>query len=306
MGKVECFKIRLCKTDSLFDFEKWIVIKDIIPERHLFKEPTTILADPFLFVKDNTLFLFYENKKMYQNGVISMIKTVDLIHWTDPITVLKESCHLSYPWVFEENGSVYMIPETSGLKSIRLYKGNEDLTRFEFDRSILFDTDIYNGGFSFSDSSIYKKDNIYYLMTTVNNGKNNILKLYISKSLYGDYIEHPNAILRSDNSYGRNAGSLFYWEKQLYRVAQDCKYRYGDNVNLLAITDLSDTSYNEVTIKDKILPSQIPFYKEGGHQFNVVKFKKHIIIATDAKEYHNFFFRRILHKLKIDNLRYFK
>lgn len=298
MKKIECFKVRICKADSIFDSENWMPIIDLVPKYNgLFAEPTTILADPFLFVKDDSLFLFYEDKKMYHDGVISMIKTTDLVHWTDPVVVLKESCHLSYPWVFEENGQIYMIPETSGLKSIRLYEANEDLTHFKFIKTILHDTDTFDGGFSFSDSSIFKLDNKYYLITTINNGCNNMLKLYVSNYFDGGYIEHPQSVITSNNKYARNAGSMFRWENQLFRVAQDCEYKYGDNVHLLTVTELTPDLYKERVLKENILSSHISFYKEGGHQFNFVNFKGKNIIATDAKEYHNFIFKRIMHKL---------
>lgn len=294
----ECFKIKICKSDDLLNSENWQTVKEIKCEAFgFFREPTTIVADPFLFVKDDTLYLFYENKKMYHNGVISMTKTVDLVHWSAPITVLEEQCHLSYPWVFEENGHTYMIPETCGLNSIRLYEGNENLTDFKFVKTLLVDDVGYDDGFSFSDSSFYIKDGIYYLMTTVNDGTNNILKLFVSNKIDGKYSEHPQSPVCSDNKYGRNAGSLFEYNGKLYRVAQDCEKRYGDNVNLLEVEKLDPYKYEEQVVRDNMICRDIPFYKEGGHQFNVVKFKDKYIIATDAKEYHSFIIPRILHKL---------
>lgn len=126
MDKVECFKIKLYKTTQPLDISKWESIKELSGIQSL-GEPSSILADPFLFVKDGTLFLFYEDKKLFHNGVIAMISTKDLVSWTEPVVVLKESCHLSYPWVFEKNGSIYMIPETCGLNSIRENPGLVDL-----------------------------------------------------------------------------------------------------------------------------------------------------------------------------------
>ena len=42
-----------------------------------------------------------------------MVSTDDLKHWTKPISILNdEGTHFSFPYVFEDNGSVYMIPET--------------------------------------------------------------------------------------------------------------------------------------------------------------------------------------------------
>ena len=298
MNKIECFKIRILKSDNINNVGGWSQIKDILCDTLLcLKEPTTIVADPFLFIKDDTLYLFYEDKKMYHNGVITMIKTSDLMHWSDPVTVLKEPCHLSYPWVFEENGRIYMIPETCSLNSIRLYEANENLTKFSYVKTILTDSREYADGFSFSDTSIYKKDGYYYLMTTINDGETNILRLYISDKFDTGYMEHPMSPICSNNNYGRNAGSLFKYESRLYRVAQNCEKRYGDNVNLLEIEEMSPTVYKERSVKDDILPTSVSFYREGGHQFNMVKFRDQYVIATDAKEYNRFLSNRVLHKL---------
>lgn len=300
MRKVECFKIRICTAKTPFHSIGQNVIKEILCTHNLcVNEPITIVADPFLFVKDDTLFLFYEDKKMYHNGVISMISTTDLVSWTEPVTVLRETCHLSYPWVFLENNEVYMIPETCGLKEIRLYKANDSLTDFKYVKTILKDEFDRENGFSFSDTSILKKEDIYYLMTTVNDNGTNVLKLYISESLDGGYTEHPCSPICIGNKYGRNAGSLFEYEGKLLREAQDCVERYGDNVHLIEVKTMNKVEYKEQPIRDFIIPTNTPFYKEGGHQFNLVKFKGKYVIATDAKEYHYYILNRILHKLGV-------
>lgn len=298
MKKVECFKIQLLESNRYFDLSKArSLLKIMCGKTSLLSEPTSIFADPFLFVKQGTLYLFYEDKKLYHKGTISMTKTTDLLEWTAPVTVLEESCHLSYPWVFEEGGHVYMIPETCELKEIRLYEADEELQKFTYVKTILNDGNVYTDGFSFSDTSIYYNDGMYYLMTTVNDGKKNILKLYISDKFDEGYREHPMSPISADNMYGRNAGSLLEIDGQLYRVAQDCKKRYGDNVNLLIIEEMNKATYHERVVKNSIIPETIPFYNEGGHQFNIVEFKGRHIIATDAKEYHYFMLDRVKRKL---------
>lgn len=302
MKKIECFKIRIEKTKKTFELSSGNIIKEINCSKYSsLMEPTTIVADPFLFVNNETLFLFYEDKRMYKNGVISMTSTKDLKNWSKPVVVLREECHLSYPWVFEEKGHIYMIPETCGLKEIRLYEGLPDLTSFKFVKTIMHDEKSYTDGFSFSDSSIQKKDGIFYLMTTINDGKDNILKLYFSDKLEGGYKEHPMSPLYVGNKYGRNAGCLIEKDGKLLRVAQDCIERYGDNVHLLEITKISPTEYYEKSLRDNLLPTDIEFYREGGHQFNMVKFRDEYIIATDAKEYHMFCISRILKRLGFYN-----
>ena len=102
-------------------------------------KPLLTQADPFLFVKDDTLYLFFE--KVYAGirewGRIAMTKTTDFIHWTEPVDVLSLSYHLSFPFVFEDNGEVYMIPESNEADAVCLYRANGDLTEFTFVRNLV-------------------------------------------------------------------------------------------------------------------------------------------------------------------------
>ena len=74
-------------------------------------------------------------------------------------------------------------------------------------------------------------------------------------------------------------------------------HRYGDNVNVSVINKLTPTEYEEYLVQEKIIPTDVPFYKEGGHQFNVTKFNGKWIVATDAKEYHSLLLHRVIRKL---------
>ena len=94
-------------------------------------KPVITQADPFLFVRGDELYLFFEHQRAGESGRIAMMKTRDLQTWTEPVSVLQEPFHLSFPHVFEDGGKVYMIPETQAADSVRLYcaDGN-DLSHF--------------------------------------------------------------------------------------------------------------------------------------------------------------------------------
>lgn len=286
MRKVECFKIRLAITASPFNIKGFKTLKIIHSPKWLFLiNPTIIEADPFLFVHKDILYLFFESKKYNEPGVINMIYTKDLKTWSKPITVLKEKFHLSYPFVFEDDGVIYMIPETCADNSIRIYKANNSLTSFIFEKQIIKKAPQNDIIISYSDNSIFKKGNIYYLMTTINyNGVNN-LELYTSNSLLGEYTKHPLSPIIKSNKFGRNGGAIFEYNKELYRPSQDCTKRYGDDVQISKIDKLSTKEYQETLLLDNLLASKHDFYKEGGHHCNIVYFNNLLIQATDAKEY---------------------
>ena len=139
MRKIECFKIRILEDngDHIWEIGHQRPIHDIVCDHFSSSlNPVTIVADPFLFVYQDKLFLFYEKKRNYSPGVICMTCTEDLTHWSNSVVVLEEHFHLSYPYVFEEKGNVYMIPETSAVGDIRLYKAynNEVETDLIFEK----------------------------------------------------------------------------------------------------------------------------------------------------------------------------
>ena len=302
MSKTECFKIcLLIKND-----EEFLDIKD---SQELIKihfdtdgkiNPVIIVADPFLYVHNDELYLFYEEKRLFTPGILRMVKTKDLKEWTKPVTVLQESFHLSYPYVFEDDGNVYMIPETCNAKEIRLYiADNDKLTHFsQVDVLVSHKQKDKHITIDYSDSSVLKKDNTYYLMTTLEIDNENQLFLYTSNKLEGPYKEHLASPICKSNKFGRNAGSLIQRGEKFYRVAQDCEKRYGDNVHLFEVKEMNETTYHEVLLKENLYDNSLPFYKEGGHQFNIIEFNGKLIIATDAKEYHRFLITKLINKMK--------
>lgn len=246
--------------------------------------PVMIKADPFFFVENDILHLFYEEKRVFGLGKIKMIMTKDLKNWSTPKTVLKENFHLSFPFVFKCGTNYYMIPETEEDDSIRLYKSeNEELTQWNLVNIILSATRTNSMQINYSDSCIWYKDGIYYLFTSQKcNGIYQLL-LYMSKELGGTYEPHPKSPICVSNRYGRNGGALFMHADKLYRPSQDCSISYGANVSIHEIITLTTTEYEECLCMDDIVPREKDIYVSGGHHFNVTEYLGKYIIATDGK-----------------------
>lgn len=306
MTKLECFNIGLFEIasaskdfslDNVSLYDKKVF--ELKSENFFHANPVTIAADPFLFVHNDVLFLFYEELRFCTQGVIKMVKTKDLKNWSEPITVLQESFHLSYPYVFEDNGIVYMIPETCAAGEVRLYKAMDDgLTSFALDSTLIReDNKNKEVDIDYSDSSVYKKESLYYLMTTRRVNGTYTLYLYVSDNLHGPYRVHPMSPVCISNKYGRNAGCLINSNDKLYRVAQDCEKKYGDNVHLFEVLKMDENDYQEKLVKENLFNSDAAFHKEGGHQFNMISFLGKSIIAIDAKEYKNYWLYRIVTKI---------
>ena len=69
--------------------------------------------------KNNTICFVEEKKLSEQNGFITAIKLINNKYKVLG-KVLSEDFHLSYPYVFKDGANIFMCPETSQKKEIRL------------------------------------------------------------------------------------------------------------------------------------------------------------------------------------------
>ena len=247
-------------------------------------KPLLTQADPFLYVKEETLYLFYESQRSGDRGLIRMMKTNNLVDWTEPVTVLQEPFHLSFPFVFDYGSSIYMIPESQVTDSIRLYKGNEDLTDFTLERIILSKPRTSDVKFNFCDSHILIKDNLFYLFTSVAYKWTYHLELYYTDDLlHHEFVEHPSSPIYVGNDFGRSGGSIIHLDDNYYRISQNCSKGYGGNISLHRITVLDEYYYREDLCMENVLHTGGRIYRDGGHQLNVVKYNNEYIYATDFR-----------------------
>lgn len=277
------FNIRVLEkreTDPFFSTDGGGVL-DIISDTSLFNvNAPSILADPFLFVKGKELFLFYEHQDKWIGGKgrLCMRKTMNLKDWADEVDVLVEPFHLSYPWVFEDNGTVYMLPETGNDNSIRLYTAKDDsLTKWELVKKIVDD------GLPWKDSVIYHKEGYYYLFTSHNVNHRQEQHLFVANDLMGPYTEHPMSPIYIGADGGRNAGSIIEYDGDIYRPVQVCIHSYGEQTSIMKIEMLTPTEYKETQYKKNIIDTKDRAYREGGHQFNPIQFNGKWIVATDNR-----------------------
>ena len=267
--------------EPLFSMEGGKTLLNVKSEKGMFNpNASVILADPFLFVKDGTLYLFYEHlTRWFGKGRICMRSTKDLKTWTEEQDVLVEQFHLSFPYVFEDEGKVYMLPETGGDKSITLYEAADDtLTSWRKVKKLMEDEDPWY------DSIIHKKNGKYYLFTGHDDNVHQVQHLFVADNLMGPYIEHPCSPICEGRDRGRNAGSLIEKDGALYRPVQVCVNGYGEQTSVIRINTLTPTEYKETLYKNDIIDTTIFPYKMGGHQWNPVEFQGKRIVATDYRE----------------------
>ena len=252
------------------------------PDRHF--SPQSLLrtryhqvtgyADPFLFVHDGWLYLFYEEEHLEAPAPICAKRTRDLKHWESLGVVLKEPHHLSYPNVFEYDGNIYMLPETRECGAVILYKAVDFPYRWEKYKVLV-------EGDKFVDSCVLEQEGKWYLFTTSWLDEGGRLRLFVSDTLTGEYTEHPMSPIVEGFASSRCGGAVFQHEGKLFRPAQDCSNYYGEDLKLYEITKLSPTEYEEQFVHSMIDKKQ-EWNPMGGHHFNTAVFNGKQIVVMDG------------------------
>lgn len=293
IGKFQTPVFNICvgiaECDDLFDLTNIEKVRHILSTKYFFaRNPIVIEADPFLFVREDTLYLFYEEQTRYPGkGVLKMTSTKDLKNWTKDIIVLKEPFHLSYPFVFEYNGKTYLMPETGHNRDIRLYEMSDDMSSCRYVKTLL-------AGENYVDSCIFRHDGVNYLFTAVKNGPDYEARIYIGDNNLDNWQLHPASPISTDNKDARCGGSIITTNGSNYRIAQDCSGLYGGGLGANLIECLTPAAYRESKCRS-LFPNKK--YRHGGHQYSSVIFKGERVVAFDYLT-KNIYLRDIADRIK--------
>jgi hypothetical protein len=88
----------------------------------------------------------------------------------------------------------------------------------------------------------------------------------------------------SDRRVARCGGGLFRTRAGLVRVAQDCSTTYGENLNLLAVDEISESTYSEHLLREHLYPCDRPWNRLGTHHLSYVPFRARTIVAVDGRQ----------------------
>jgi hypothetical protein len=206
------------------------------------------VADPFIIRVGGLWYMFFEILPSEdEKGVIGVASSRDAMAWRYHQVVLSEPFHLSYPYVFEQDGEFYMIPESHQDKTVRLYKALEFPNRWEHVCNLL-------EGDEYADCSPFQYRGNWWMFAGHGGPPchSNVLKLFHAKHLTGPWIEHPASPVISDNhAIARPGGRVVEWEGRLLRFTQDCHPHYGLRLRAFEIHELTLDSYQEKSAADE-------------------------------------------------------
>ncbi|CAL9120051.1 unnamed protein product [Musa acuminata var. zebrina] len=210
--------------------------------------PSNFVADPFLFIQGDVLYLFFETKNpiTLQGDIGVAISNDKGATWHHLGIALDEEWHLSYPYVFSYQDQIYMMPEGSKKGDLRLYRAVEFPLRWQLEKVILQKPLV--------DSFIINYRSHFWLFgsdfSAPGAKKNGELEIWHSSSPLGPWSPHKqNPVHNMDKSLGaRNAGRPFTYDGELYRPGQDCGDTYGRRVRLFKVKVLTKDEYEEVEV----------------------------------------------------------
>jgi hypothetical protein len=205
-------------------------------------------ADPFPIVWRGQTCIFFESlDHRVGKGVIGVVEFGPNGPIGQATTVIEEPWHLSYPFLIEAEGELWMIPESSASGRVPLYRCIDFPYRWERRDPLL-------EGIEAADATIFAHAGRYYMTSVVREGVggySDTLALHHAPSPFGPWRRHPASETLIDAGAARPAGAATERAGALWRPVQDCRNGYGRALRLARI-DRLDPEHFEQTFTAQI------------------------------------------------------
>lgn len=205
------------------------------------------LADPFLVERDGKIVCFVE-EYMYatkSGRIVSYEIRGNTVG--QRLVCLEESFHLSFPYVFEYQGTLFMCPETIACKEIRLYRCDGFPGKWHFFATLMSEI-------SAADTMIFEKNGLWWMMTNIDRSgmgdhSSELSIFFASSPTSTQWTPHAMNPVIIDSTSARNGGLIFD-HGRIYRAGQRQGFdAYGVSVTLNEVTVLSPDRYAEVPVR---------------------------------------------------------
>lgn len=215
----------------------WRSLRPIIPPKDRY------WGDPFVVHRGECYYVFIEEKpyatRLGRIACLALDRQGSLLSQQ---VVLERPYHLSYPFLFEHGGELFMIPESAAQRTVELYRCTHFPDRWEFVKNLL--TDIYA-----VDTTHLEAGGRHWLFANVKapgGSSLDALHLFSASDLFSDdWQPHPRNPVVTDIRSARPGGRIFLQDGSLIRPSQDSSWRYGYALKFKRITALNETDYAE-------------------------------------------------------------
>ncbi len=210
------------------------------PDKHF-------LADPFVVNEGGRDYCFLED---YDFGTQKGHVAVYQLHAESAECLgnaLVEPFHLSFPYMFRYKSELYMCPETSRNRQIRVYKCVSFPLQWQL-HTVLMDN------VSAADTMLFEHGDRWWMLTNMDVTETGdycteLSIFWANSPLSNHWHAHPANPVFIDAAKGRNAGLLFD-EDHIYRVAQTQGFeQYGKAFTINRIDVLNENDYKETEVR---------------------------------------------------------
>jgi hypothetical protein len=212
-------------------------------------------ADPFAVEKNGRYYVFFEElADPAGKGRIAMIELDAQGRHSAPRVVLERDWHLSYPFLFEHEGALYMVPESAQNRRVDAWRCVEFPTRWRLERVLL-------DGVRLVDSTLARSGDRWWLLANGAAGESRVFddELHVFHAAdplglgSGGWRPHRRNPVKSDVRSARPAGAMFWRNGALHRPAQVDAPLYGSGLSINRLLRLTPDEFAEREV-ERLLP----------------------------------------------------
>lgn len=224
------------------------VATDLNSFKQLIPPADRFWADPFVVAREGKHYIFFE-ELFYSDykGHISVLELDEQGVASDPVKVIEQPYHMSYPLLFEYEDELYMLPETAANNSLELYRCTDFPHGWVHHKTLMQQVRAF-------DATPHYHDRRWWLFVNMQahpgiSDWDELYVFYADSPLSEDWTAHPQNPVVSSVASARPAGHLFEQDGVLYRPSQDSSRGYGYGLKLNHVVTLTETHYQEETLR---------------------------------------------------------
>jgi hypothetical protein len=203
------------------------------------------IADPFPFQHEGRNFIFFEQYPYATGRGCISVATVEPNGTVGaPRIILEEPHHLSYPFVFEHAGQIWMIPESGEARNVSLYRAVEFPYRWTREASLAEGIEIYDT------TPLRCRDGFWFFgcLRSRESSSWDMLGLYRAEGLTKSWMPHADNPVVIDARLSRPAGAFIQQAGQTLRPVQDCARGYGGGVIFCRLDALDGSTFAQTPV----------------------------------------------------------
>jgi hypothetical protein len=232
-------------------FDQWTVMvaageelrDDFSGFRRLVPPRDRYWADPFVIQREDRYYVFIEEKVRAEGlGHIACLTLDPDGEILARQSVLQKPYHLSYPFIFDYQGELYMLPESAQNRTLDLFRCVRFPDQWEYAATLI-------RGLHLVDATLLEHEGKWWMFANLKeeggSSWDQLHLFYADSPLSAAWEAHPRNPIVADIRSARPAGRIFRRGGVLIRPSQDCSRRYGYALQFNRIQTLDEHSYAE-------------------------------------------------------------